>query len=140
MADDHIHIDADDVMKALSLLGTSLPAHLGGAIREIAEEVMTASQELVPVDLSALKNSKVIGSIVRSGQDVSITMGYGGQAAAYAEAVHEHPSDHSPASWAGGVNWKTPGTGPKFLERPVIEAQRTFADDVGDRIKTRLGI
>lgn len=133
--------DASAVLASLSRLGTSLPREASGALYEVAEAVMGESLELVPVDLGTLKNSHFVDRPVRSGSETSVTMGYGGEAAAYAEAVHEHPSSASPASWLrGAVHFQTPGTGPKFLERPVVAAERTFAEDVGTALKSRLGI
>lgn len=138
---DGFTFDASAVLASLSKLGTSIPREAAGALSEVAEEIMTESQDLVPVDLGALKNSKFVQSPERASDGLSVTMGYGGEAAAYAEAVHEHPSATSPQSWLkGAVHFQTPGTGPKFLERPVVAAQRTFASDIAARLKTRLGL
>lgn len=92
------------------------------ALREEAEEIMRrAKNEFVPVDKSTLKNSGFVNDVVRDGDDISVTLGFGGSAEAYALAVHEHPSEHSPRSWGDrSVNF-TRG-GPKYLEKPLNEA------------------
>jgi hypothetical protein len=131
----------EQVLANLVALGKSVPGEAGGALYELAEETMDASQPLVPVDFGVLKNSKFVEQPKQNGGDISVTLGYGGEAAKYAEAVHEHPSSHDPKSWNGvTVNWQTPGTGPKFLERPVVALQRDFAARVAATVKARLGL
>ena len=48
-------------------------------------------------------------------------MTFGGAAAAYAQAVHEHPSSSSPPSWKGKIIKFRGGRqrGVKYLERPM---------------------
>lgn len=71
----------------------------------------------------------------------SVTLSFGGAADAYALAVHEHLSEHSPWPWVvaemtgRGIHWNAAGTGPKFLERPINEARPHLAQRIGNRIK-----
>ena len=92
------------------------------AIREEAEVIIRrAKQEFVPIDDSALKGSGFVNDVVRKGKDVSVDMGFGGAASAYALTVHETPSSADPRSWKGkSVSFKKGG--PKYLERPLMEA------------------
>src|SRR5262245_40398140 len=112
-------------------------SYLGSAgLNQIAEDIMSDSKEnYVPVDIGTLKGS---GHVVTetSGNVVTATMAYGGPAAAYAVAVHEHLSPASPASWraaeANGrpVQFHPSGRGPKYLERPVLAKAKTLLNDL----------
>lgn len=90
--------------------------------------IMRASQDAVPVDLGTLRDSGFVDQPDIDAHSVSVRMGYGGAAKAYALAVHENPSQHDPPSWGGRKVVPRPGGqgGPKYLERPFREHQ----DDV----------
>jgi hypothetical protein len=131
----------DAVLRNFGALEAKVRAELPGALYELGEEVIAESDKLVPKDLSALKDSKFVAQPVRAGDDVSVTLGYGGEAKDYAEAVHEHPSEHDPKSWKGiTIVWHTPGTGPKYLERPMIELKRTYLSRIAETLRARLGL
>ena len=91
-----------------------------------AEEILEDAQEnYVPVDEGNLRDS---GAVTVS-DGLRVTIGFGDAAtAAYAAAVHEHPSDFDPPSWrqADHVNFKPEGHGPKFLEIPFMAAVGTL--------------
>ena len=100
---------------------------------QFCEEVMTASKEIVPVLLTALMNSGKVRSPAEDGEVISVTMGYGDEASPYALYVHEalegpHAIDPN-WSWAkkvakgGQIDWTRPGSGPKYLTRPLQERQ-----------------
>ena len=109
--------------KKMDALPGKVLAESARTLREEAEEVMEKSKQLVPRDLSTLADSGHVPPTERERNAVSVSMVYGGEAKEYAIAVHEHPSIHSPESWSGKtIKWNVPGTGPKFLERPYVEA------------------
>lgn len=104
-----------------------------------------SKSEFVPVDLGTLRASGTVKPVKRSGTNYSVTLYYGGPSAPYALAVHEHPSEHSPPSWRGkGVEdilavrtripWSLDGRGPKYLERPLLQAMDGMAERLGARI------
>lgn len=120
-------------VKKLRRLAERYPDRIMRAVYRRAEAVMTRSKnEFVPVDKGILRNSGHVGTVQRQGRIVSVTMSYGGAAKAYAIAVHEHLSEHSPPSWRKGtvVHFSPAGRGPKYLERPLFEALRTMAEDI----------
>jgi len=80
-----------------------------------AEEVMTASKEVVPVDTGALMNTGHVQAPVRDGDTMMVTLGYGDEAVGYAIYVHENLDPN--------VHWTRPGSGPKYLENPLKERQ-----------------
>lgn len=97
--------------------------------------------EFVPVDDSDLKNSGHVRPPFRGpGNLITVELVYGGTAAAYAIAVHEHPSTFSPPSWKGVTVQFTTG-GPKYLEIPLMQAVPTLARDLAQVLDLdRLGI
>jgi len=102
-------------VKELNALLAQLPARtaheVGKQLYQLANEIMTASKDVVPVDTGALRASGQVGLPEVTGDQVSVTLGYGDTAATYAIPVHERAD-----------LYHKPPTGWKFLERPTIEA------------------
>ena len=102
-----------------------------------AHAIRRKSLKYVPIDFGILKGSAIVEPIEEhSDGSVSTTIGYGGDAGAYALAVHEHPSGHSPPSWKG-VEVKfsgAPERGPKYLERAMNEAMDGMTERIGERV------
>ena len=117
-----------DFEKKMNAFPGQVIAAAARVLREEAEEVMTRSKELVPVDLGTLRDSGHVPPTKRIGNTIEVEIVYGGEAKEYAVAVHEHLSHHSPPSWFAAeyagrpVKFSPAGTGPKFLERPYLEA------------------
>ena len=107
------------------------------AMRAEAETIMTTSKrDFVPIETGVLRASGRVGKVVKLRKTFSITMSYGGAAGAYALAIHEHLSSHSPPSWQGKrIKWSKSGTGPKYLERPIRNAAPQFAANVAKRLR-----
>jgi len=111
------------------------------ALKEEAEAIMTTSkQKFVPVALvggGTLRDSGFVEDPVTRGSKISVTLGYGGFAKAYALAIHEHPSKSSPPTWKGKeLNFNVGGV--KYLERPMdLAAPRVIKNagrEVGEAI------
>ena len=133
----------DQLRAVIKKLGDVAATAGAAAIYREAERIMTDSkQNYVPVapDGGTLKASGVVALPEHKGNTITVVMGYGGAAAAYALAVHEHLSAHSPPSWiaaedsGSGVHWHLSGRGPKYLEKPFNEARKgmdaRLAEDV----------
>ena len=138
-----ITIEGDEKFRQFLKTRPKVALHaMAGAAFVEAEQIMKRSKdEFVPHDLGALQASGEVDptpETTRTG--VTITLGYGGPAAAYALAIHEHPeSPPSPAVWRGkNIKWSKPGTGPKYLEKPMLEAEKGMAERIGSRIGRRL--
>ena len=122
------------VIANLNKLARRAPVGAAAALFQEAEKIMTESKEsFVPVDQGPLRASGQVAKPDVTPLGASVTMGYGGDAEAYALAIHEHPSPASPPSWAGGVNFKRGG--PKYLERPLRNAIPGMAVRLGVKIK-----
>lgn len=106
---------------------------------------MTESKKRCPAATGVLRASGKVDKPVMEGKNIYCEMSYGGAASAYAIAVHEHLSVHSPPSWkqaesfGGGVQWHTPGTGPKYLESVINELKPDMRARLARRIQGALG-
>jgi hypothetical protein len=117
----------DRVLQRAELTVRDIGRELAAATYEEAEAIMADSKEnYVPIDLGTLKNSGYVEPPQIEGDTIVVRMGYGGAAKAYALAVHEHLSEHSPPSWkkagGAGVTFSPSDHGPKYLERPLLAA------------------
>jgi hypothetical protein len=130
------------MIKTLLKIATKFPDRVAKAIYTEAQIIMTESKRRCPVakDGGTLRASGRVNPPEREGRKIWCTLSYGGAATPYALAVHEHLSEHSPPSWikaeqsGDGVHWTSAGTGPKFLENPIKEAQPTLAQKIAQRI------
>ena len=107
------------------------------ALREEAEDVMRRSiTEFIPIDESTLKDSGFVNDVVRRGNDLSVTMGFGQDASAHALATHETPSQYDPRSWKGKtVKFKRGGR--KYLERPLMEATQGMGGRIANKVRPK---
>jgi hypothetical protein len=121
-----------DVRAKIKAIAQQYPRRIAGALYRRAGYVMTDSQaNYVPVDLAALRDSGFVLKPVRTGPNISVVLGFGGPASAYAIAVHEHPSSFDPPSWKGTqVTFSPSGHGPKYLEKPLYKAAATLQADL----------
>lgn len=142
----------DEMVNLLKRVASKFPDRVSAAMYAEAEIMMTESKRRCPVGPvgakkrknevpGALRASGRVGVPEREGRRISVTLSYGGGVIdAYAIAVHEHLSEHSPPSWVkaeqngDGIEWTQPGTGPKFLESVVNEAKDTMAERIANRI------
>lgn len=122
---------------------------ISAALYQFGQEVLTASQEVVPMDDGALLNSGHCDTPVDDGNEISVTVGYGGTAAPYALYVHEalegpHPIDPN-WSWAKAakagksIQWSRPGSGPKYLENPLKERQNQLPARIAEAVRRGMG-
>ena len=113
-----ITLEGGDKLRAvLAQLGEQATEKLGGALFRQANFIMTESQDLCPVDIGTLRASGHVELPEMNGTSVSVQLGYGGAAEDYAVIVHE---DLNPKTFS------VAGTGPKYLERPMLEAASTL--------------
>lgn len=94
-------------------------------MRAEAQAIMNESKKIVPVDTGALKTSGRVDNPEITPSDITVTIGYGGPSAPYAEIVHEDPTaNHSP------------GKTYKYLEIPVMAAEDKYFRAVAERFIT----
>ena len=109
---------SDEVMKHLTKLQERAPNALGKALYEEANDILRASLILVPVDTGVLKGSGLVENPQMHGSEVSVAIGYGGAASAYAEVQHEELSFKH-----------TPPTQALYLSQPFNEAVKNGMDE-----------
>lgn len=100
---------------------SDLPTNAGDGLYQFGEKVMSVSKERVPVDTGRLMNTGYVSPPVQEGNLITVVLGYGTD---YALQVHE---DMDPRT-----HWTRPGSGPKYLENPLKEAEGEMAGDVGE--------
>ncbi len=134
----------DALEQTLQQFGDKAMAESANLLNARAETIaLDSKQNYVPVDKSTLQNTIHAEAPVIEGTQITNRIVAGGPAADYAEAIHEHLSEHSPASWKAavasgkGVHFKQGG--PKFLERPFLEGIKTLGQFIADGLKQRLG-
>ena len=108
----------DKLQAKLKTAGKTAASDLAGPLKLEAELIMTKSKQVTPVDLGTLRASGVVRRPDISRHKVTVEMGYGGAAAAYALVQHER-TDFTHTVGAA-----------KFLEKPVKEAKAGFGDRV----------
>lgn len=117
-----ISITADGVTEAietLDRLAREFPQEVAGALYRRGNEIMADSQEnYVPVDQGPLRASGHVELPEINGDDISVLIGYGGGAVDYAFVQHE------------GLDFEHPVGEAKFLEKPLLKAQPTMANDI----------
>jgi len=159
-----IQFDDRVVRRNLERIVKAAPEIEAKAVRKASKPVFALSQKLVPLDKGALRASGKIATAAK-GDTITSFISYGNPgsgAEKYAQAVHEHPSSHSPWSWKGTVYWqqrssrRAPGSsrqpgvavdvvgsqnlnnvtqrGPKFLERAIFNSSGSFNREVGEEI------
>lgn len=131
--------NVDKVQKQLRAMPDKALLALRGALLQEGEIIMTKSKRVTPVapDGGTLRNSGFVDKPKVKGDIVTVELGFGGAAKAYATAVHETPSKHDPPSWVGKKVKFNVG-GPKFLQNPTEEAEKGFGKRIGRTMEQRL--
>lgn len=99
-----------EITRNLGLFGAGAKRAMAKALYVEAERIMAESAPLVPVDFGVLKASGHVQPPEMSGERVSVTMGYGGPAEAYALVQHEDLTFRHTVGQA------------KYLEQPFLKA------------------
>lgn len=110
---------ADAMLRLLTRTPVAAIPYVSTALNEEAQMIMAESQAyLVPVDNGDLARSAAILPPEVDNANISITMGYGGAASAYAMYIHELTESPS----GKPINWSKAGSGAKYLETPTRRA------------------
>jgi hypothetical protein len=121
--------DDGGVAGALVAFAQQFRAAVAGALVEEAEETLTASAPLVPVDEGILKASGRRGDVEDDGTDISVTIGYGIPGAEpYAVVQHENLDYQHTVGQA------------KYLEQPVNERAGSAPERIAERVRARMGM
>ena len=114
----------DELIAALRALPADAMAALEAGLYDEATAIMADSQQnYVPVDSGVLRSAGVVPLPERDGDTVTVRLGYGGAAEAYALMQHEHLEFHHPH-----------GGQAKYLERPFLARQTGLFDRLAARV------
>lgn len=112
-----------EMMAKLRAFAKKFPDDVEKALYREAQIEMTESKRRVPVDTGVLRASGHVQDPVRKGQNISVTLAYGGAAETYAIIVHEDLEAHHRVGQA------------KYLESVLKESAPYMAQRVAARIK-----
>lgn len=113
----------EEMQRAMFLLGEKGATAMGAALWSEGNRVVAVAKEITPFDTGALAGSGMVALPVINGNEVEVTIGFGGAAKAYAEVQHEESSFYH-----------KPPTQYQYLKQPLEQA----ADDMGFRIAKEL--
>lgn len=117
----------EQMQRAFRMLGEKGPTAMGAALWREGNRIMTDAKAITPVDTGVLKQSGHVTMPTISGNSVSVTLGFGGAASAYAEIQHEELSfKHKPPTQA------------KFLEGPLLKAAQTMGQRIAQDLQKEL--
>lgn len=143
-------VGLDKLKSELERYGEETLVAMGEALTMEANELMTASKRLVPVNTGNLRDSGYVAPVALDGTHATIELGYGGPAAPYALYVHENPRAGKtggvspsgkpyPRNKGGKPTWAETGEW-KFLETPYKASLTGIAQRVADRVRARFGL
>ena len=122
----------DKTRVEIERLARLIPGSYEAALKEVGEDIKAQSMEIVPFDLGTLHGSAFVNDPEGEGFGASVTIGYGGAAAGYAERQHEDTT----------LNHKK-GRGKqrraKYLEEPFLRKSRQLGPNILKKIKQRWG-
>lgn len=110
------------MIEKLDKIGKFSPNAFGEAMYQEAQVEMTEAKKRTPVDTGTLRASGYVEPPKRSGRNISVTLGFGGAAEAYALYVHEDLEAFHKTGQA------------KFLESVLKESAPSMADRIAKRI------
>lgn len=88
-------VGTPEVMARLGRIAMGTPINAGASLYRVGESIMTDSKaHYVPVDQGVLRASGYVAPPVEEPGAVSVTLGFGGPAQAYAEVQHERLDYH----------------------------------------------
>lgn len=108
------------VLKAAERVGERYQHAMEAALYGLGNEIMTDSKRRVPVDFGALKGSGYVTMPVADARTITVELGFGGPAKAYAVVQHERTEFHHEVGEA------------KFLENAINAASGGAARRVVD--------
>ena len=120
---------ADAIAAKLARIAAEAPQALGAELYREAQDVIANALPITPILTGALRRSGHADEPEVTGSGVSVTLGFGGDAAPYAVYVHENlTARHAPPTQA------------KFLEDPLNAAVPGMADRIAAGAGTALGL
>ena len=96
------------------------------AVYEVGADLLKESNELTPIDKGDLRKSGKL-KLEKKGNSIAAVVSYGDSRVTYAAAVHEI-----------NKNYNEPGTGWKYLERPLKKNAKRYLNYMRKKIGDKL--
>ena len=104
-------------------------------VGEIVQQIRARADELVPFDDGILSGSQGV-NVKERGTQVTVEIGYGGAASAYALVQHEDLTlSHPPKALGGSPVAPGQGRGPKYLEYPTKQIAKRAEKIIAQAIR-----
>lgn len=114
------------IVARLQVIASQAVSQEGGrALFEEGEAIKRVGVPRTPLKVGTLRGSWQVHAPEAKPDGAEVRITVGGAAKDYALAVHER---------MGPTNWSEPGTGPKYLEGPTMEAANGMAARLAQRI------
>ena len=94
-------------------------------IKKCCEDLLSKAVDITPLDTGELRKSGTTDydTATKTGK-----ISFGGGAVDYAVAVHEMPNE---------TNWSEPGTGNKFLEKPLKANSEKYLQSIAKAVEVK---
>ena len=112
----------DDVLRNFDKEIRGIKTRGEKAVYEVGADLLKESNKLTPIDKGNLRKSGKL-KLSRKGNNPVATVSYGDARVTYAAAVHEI-----------NKNYKEPGTGWKYLERPLKANEKKYLNYLRKKI------
>ena len=113
------------VIRNLNNLTAQMEKKAEKQIKKCCEDLLSKAVDITPMDTGELRKSGTTDydTATKTGK-----VSFGGGAVDYAVAVHEMPNE---------TNWSEPGTGNKFLEKPLKANSEKYLQSIAKAVELK---
>ena len=113
------------VIRNLNNLTAQMEKKAEKQIKKCCEDLLSKAVDITPMDTGELRKSGTTDydTATKTGK-----VSFGGGAVDYAVAVHEMPNE---------TNWSEPGTGNKFLEKPLKANSEKYLQSIAKAVEVK---
>lgn len=122
------------VLKALEVTVDKIDKNARKATDENAQNLLSEAIPLTPFSTGQLRESGKVIKTKDNQNEYMQEVSFGGGQVNYAAAVHEMPTKRMKTST---INWSEPGTGAKFLERPLKANMDKYRQNIINKAKVK---
>ena len=115
----------NDVLRNLNTVSKQIEKKAEKQIKKCCEDLLSKAIDITPIDTGELRKSGTTDydTATKTGK-----VSFGGGAVDYAVAVHEMPNE---------TNWSEPGTGNKFLEKPLKANSEKYLQSIAKAVEVK---
>lgn len=115
----------NDVLRNLNFISKQMEKKAEKQIKKCCEDLLSKAVDITPINTGELRKSGTTDydTATKTGK-----VSFGGGAVDYAVAVHEMPNE---------TNWSEPGTGNKFLEKPLKANSEKYLQSIAKAVEVK---